>query len=162
MAVAQEWPPLTIPRSIFTSQIGMLDTEREDYARQLAGYAATLLVVSNGSDASRLQTRKILALALQLAPRCKEAIVLNFQLANRILPEATPTLAEADILAKLLFSRGKLLQQQDGEENQRLARIFIQLAAEMDPRNVDVVYASEVNRLDHGPVDWNALMSPSN
>jgi hypothetical protein len=38
-----------------------------------------------------------------------------------------------------------------------LARIFIELSAEMNPRSDDAVYASELQRLDHGPVDWSAL-----
>ncbi|MEY3897325.1 MAG: hypothetical protein RLZZ214_2846, partial [Verrucomicrobiota bacterium] len=44
-----------------------------------------------------------------------------------------------------------------GAENKRLARYFIQLAAEMDPKNEDAVYASEVQRLDHGALDWSPL-----
>jgi len=32
------------------------------------------------------------------------------------------------------------------------------LAAERDPRNEDAVYASELQRLDHGKVDWADLM----
>ena len=59
--------------------------------------------------------------------------------------------------ARLLFTRGQLLEKQGGDENGRLARLFIQLAATIDPRNEDAVYASEVHRLDHGPVDWAAV-----
>ena len=40
---------------------------------------------------------------------------------------------------------------------QLLARIFTELAAEMDPKNDDAVYASELQRLDQGGVDWSAL-----
>jgi hypothetical protein len=50
---------------------------------------------------------------------------------------------------------------QGGEENQRLARFFIQLAAELDPKNEDAVYASEVQRLDHGAVDWASITDPA-
>jgi hypothetical protein len=46
---------------------------------------------------------------------------------------------------------------QDGAENQKLARYFIQLASDLDPKNEDAVYASELQRLDKGPVDWNAI-----
>jgi hypothetical protein len=49
-----------------------------------------------------------------------------------------------------------LLQQQEGE-NRNLARYLIQLAAEIDPRNEDAVYASELIRLDTGMVDWTPL-----
>jgi hypothetical protein len=49
------------------------------------------------------------------------------------------------------------LKQQGGVENGLLARVFTELAAEMDPKNDDAVYASELQRLDHGSVDWAAL-----
>jgi hypothetical protein len=38
--------------------------------------------------------------------------------------------------------------------------MFVQLAANMDPRNEDAVYASEVHRLDHGEFDWSAITDP--
>jgi hypothetical protein len=53
------------------------------------------------------------------------------------------------------------LEKQGGEENKRLARYFIQLAAEIDPTNEDAVYASEVQRLDHGALDWGLLTDPA-
>ena len=155
------WKPLTIQKSIFTEQVGLLDTEREDYAGQLAAYAGECITREKGSQEALTQGRKVLALALQLSPRNKQAMVLNFQLAKGILPEAESSDMGTEALAKLLFARAEQLKKQSGEENQLLARIFTQLAAEMDPKNVDVVYASEINRLDFGPIDWNALIQPS-
>ena len=63
----------------------------------------------------------------------------------------------SEVLAGLLFARGQTLKQQGGAENGLLARIFTELAAEMDPKNDDAVYASELQRIDHGAVDWAAL-----
>jgi hypothetical protein len=63
-------------------------------------------------------------------------------------------------LARLLLTRGQLLEKQAGEENKILARYFIQLAAEIDPKNEDAVYASEVQRLDHGALDWKLITDP--
>ena len=50
-----------------------------------------------------------------------------------------------------------MLKKQGGAENALLSRIFIELAAEMDPKNDDAVYAAELQRLDNGNVNWNAL-----
>ena len=57
----------------------------------------------------------------------------------------------------MLLARGQSLEKQTSADNQSLGRVFIELAAQIDPKNEDAVYASEVNRLDHGPVDWNAV-----
>jgi len=35
--------------------------------------------------------------------------------------------------------------------------VFTELSAEMDPKNDDAVYASELQRLDGGGVDWSGL-----
>jgi hypothetical protein len=103
----------------------------------------------------------MLALALQLSPRNKRAVVVNFQLSKGILPDVVDSNYSQPVLARLILTRGQLLLKQGGEENQRLARFFIQLAAEMDPKNEDAVYASEVQRLDHGAVDWASITDPA-
>lgn len=156
------WAALNIQKSVFSAESGLLDQEREQYANQLANYATQLLVKETPTPVLMLEVRKVLALALQLSPRNKQAMVLNFQLAKDILPpkEAAVNAIEKEALAKLLFVRAEELKKQGGEENLKLSRYFTQLSAEMDPKNVDYVYASELNRLDHGPVDWEDLMHP--
>ncbi|MFT3992553.1 MAG: hypothetical protein QM680_14235 [Luteolibacter sp.] len=160
-AGAEEWHPLQITKSVFSPEIGLLDSEREDYANQLATYAANVVGPDNAVPPEMEQARKALALALQLSPRNKQAVVLNFQLAKGIFPKASGDVKSGrEALAKLLFARAELLKKQGGEENLKLSRYFAQLAAEMEPKNVDYVYASELNRIELGELDWNVLMNP--
>ncbi|MES2475582.1 MAG: hypothetical protein V4640_07360 [Verrucomicrobiota bacterium] len=155
--VGFSWDAPRVERSIFKRDLGMLDTEREEYATNLANLAANAVALAKASPASLADARRMLALALQLSPRNKRAVVVNFQLGKGVLPEKTETDYSPQVFARLILTRGQLLEKQGGEDNLTLARYFIQLAAELDPKNEDAVYASEVQRLDLGAVDWAAL-----
>jgi hypothetical protein len=135
----------------------MLDREREEYADNLSGYAANRVATAKASAASLAEARRLVALALHLSPRNRKALVLSFQLSRGVLPEEVPGDYRPGVLASLLFTRGQMLKQQGGAENALLARIFTELSAEMDPKNDDAVYASELLRIDHGAVDWESL-----
>ena len=154
------WEAPKVVASIFTQDLGMLDSEREEYATNLATIASNHLAKAKASPASLADARRLLALALQLSPRNKRAVVVNFQLTKGMLPEVTESVYSPSVFARLVLTRGQLLAKQGGEENQKLARYFIQLAAELDPKNEDAVYASEVQRLDHGGVDWSPVTDP--
>ena len=78
----------------------------------------------------------------------------NYQLNRGMVPAPVESDYSEEVLARLLFTRAQLLRKQGGQEDQLLARIFVELAAELDPRNEDAVYASELLRLDHGRIDW--------
>jgi hypothetical protein len=151
------WEPLKVVKSSFTRDLGMLDSEREEYATTLATLAVNQLVEAKASVPSLAEARRMLLLALHLSPRNKRAVVVNFQLSKGILPETSEGNYSPQVFARLLLTRGQLLEKQGGDENTRLARMFIQLASGLDAKNEDAVYASEVHRLDHGPVDWSSL-----
>ncbi|MFM2198834.1 MAG: hypothetical protein RLZZ505_2266 [Verrucomicrobiota bacterium] len=161
LCVAEEpkftWEPLNIKTSLFSANLLMLDSERDEYATNLASHAANMIAKDGASMASIKQGRRILALALHLSPRNKQALVTQFQLAKGIVPEKTDGDYSPQVLARLLLTRGQLLLQQQEGENRTLARYLIQLAAEIDPRNEDAVYASELIRLDTGTPDWTPL-----
>jgi hypothetical protein len=156
-----EWQGPKVVASIFSSDLGMLDSERDEYATNLAVHASNQVASHKASPGSLTVARRILALALQLSPRNKRAVVLNFQLSKGALPEHREASYSVPVLARLILTRGQLLFKQAGDENQKLARYLIQVAAEMDPENEDAVYASEIQRLDHGPVDWSAITDPT-
>lgn len=151
------WDPPKVPHSMFSKDVGMLDSEREEYATNLAIYASNMVSSNKGSTQSLADARRVMGLALHLSPRNKRAIVTSFQLTKGILPDAVQTNYSPSALARLLLTRGQLLEKQGGDENKKLARLFIHLAATMDPKNDDAVYASEVQRLDHGDVDWSPV-----
>jgi len=154
------WVPLKIQVSAFSSDLGMLDAERQEYATNLANCAATSILQAKASPASLELGRRLLTLALNLSPRNKRSIILNYQLGKGMLPEVAKGDYSPQVLARLLLTRGQLLTKQESAENLMLARLFFQVSAELDPKNEDAVYASEVDRLDHGNVDWTVLTRP--
>jgi hypothetical protein len=154
------WVSLKIQVSAFSRDLGLLDTEREEYATNLANCAATGVVQAKASPGSLEIARRLLCLALNLSPRNRRAIIINFQLTKGLLPEVAKGDYSPEVLTRLLLTRGQLLAKQEDAEDLLLARMFIQLAAELDPKNEDAVYASEVDRLDHGSVDWTFLTRP--
>jgi hypothetical protein len=158
---AFKWDAPKVAQSMFTPDLGMLDSERDEYATNLAQNAANRVAAEKASAASLAEARRMLGLALHLSPRNKKALVTGFQLGKGIMPEAAEGGYSPQAFARLLYSRGQLLEKQGGAENGKLARMFIQLAATMDPRNEDAVYASEVHRLDHGEIDWSAVTDPA-
>ena len=143
--------------SAFTAELGMLDSERDEYATNLATAASNSIATAKASPASLVLGRNLITLALHLSPRNKRALIVNFQLSKGILPEIAEGNYSLPVLARLIFVRSEVLTKQGGAENAKLARYFTQLAAELDPKNEDAVYASEMQRLDHGVVDWAAL-----
>ena len=151
------WAPLKIQVSAFSRDLGMLDAEREEYATNLANCAVTGIVQTKASPGSLEIARRLLSLALNLSPRNRRAIIINFQLTKGLLPEVAKGDYSPQVLTRLLLARGQLLAKQEDAEDLLLARMFIQLAAELDPKNEDAVYASEVDRLDHGSIDWTFL-----
>lgn len=156
-AAVFEWKPPVVARGVFTGELGMLDSERDDFATNLAIHAVNRVAASRATPPALAEARRMLALAQHLSPRNKRALIASFQLAKGILPEAVESNYSPESFARLLLTRGQLLEKQGGAENQRLARLFIDLAAEMDPTNEDAVYASELRRIDHGAVDWKAI-----
>lgn len=155
-----QWNAPKVTRSVFTEELGMLDSERDEYATNLAALAVNQVAAAKASVASLADARRMLALALQLSPRNKRAVVANFQLSKGIMPEPVEGGYTAQAFARLILTRGQLLEKQSGEENKRLSRYFVSLAASLDPKNEDAVYASEVQRLDHGAVDWSPITDP--
>lgn len=151
------WQAPRVAVSVFTHEMGLLATEREEYATNLATHASNSIARAKASLASLAAARRLVALALQLSPRNRRAVVLNFQLSKGMLPEIIESNYSPEVLGRLMLTRGQLLEKQGGPENQMLARYFIALAAEVDPKNDDAVYASEVQRLDHGAPDWAVL-----
>lgn len=150
------YKPPTVGVGIFT-ELEMLDKEREEYATSLAAYACNTVVASEASAASLADARRYLALALHLNPRNKQAVVVNYQLSKGIAPAKIASPYSPATLASLLLSRGQLLVKEKAEKDQLLGRIFITVAAELDSKNDDAVYESEMLRLDHKNVDWAKL-----
>lgn len=148
------WTEPRVGAGAFSDALGMLDRERDEYATNLAIHAINEVAKQKASAASLEKARRILALSLHLSARNRRALVANYQLKRGIVPQPVESDYSEEVLARLLFTRAQLLKKQGGQEDQLLARIFVELAAELDPRNEDAVYTSELIRLDHGRIDW--------
>jgi len=151
------WVPVQTHGKMFSRELGMMDAERDEYATNLVNFASNKVAAAKASPASLDQAKRFIALAMHLSPRNKRALVVNFQLSQGTLPEPVVVDFSPETLAKLIFTRAGLLAKQEGQENALVARMFVELSAQLDPKNEDAVYASEVQRLDHGAVDWTAL-----
>ncbi|MCH7225579.1 hypothetical protein [Haloferula sp. A504] len=151
------WIEPRVGAGVFSDDLGMLDREREEYANNLAIHAVNEVAKAKASAASLEVARRHLALSLHLAPRNRRALVANYQLSRGVVPQPIEGEYSSEVLARLLFTRAEVLKQQGGAENVLLARFFIDLSAELDPHNEDAVYASELQRLDHGRLDWKLL-----
>ncbi len=84
-------------------------------------------------------------------------MVVNFQLKQGILPEVKKGDYNPRTFSRLLLSRAKLLERHDNEREKLLARCFVELAALIDPRNEDAVFAYENQRIDSGEIDWRII-----
>lgn len=159
LALAEEkkidYKPPVVGAGIFSDKLGMMDKEREEYAVNIANYAGNRIVEARASPESLAQARRLLALSLHLSSRNRKAVVMNYQLEKGILPQKVDGDYSSEVLARLLLTRGQLLIKQTAEEDVLLGRCFIEVAAEMDVRNDDAVYASELLRMDNKKINWS-------
>ena len=151
------WDAPKIVASVFSESLGMMGSERDDYATNLADYATNLVISAKGDAASLALAHRAVALALQLSPKNKGATALNLQLSKGILPKPVEVGYHVTALARVLVSRGKLLVKQGGEENEQLARYFVQLGVEIDPTNYELARAAECLFPEKVAVDWERI-----
>lgn len=152
-----DYKPPVVEKVIFDESITMLDQERHEYSSNLAIYAANQLISKKASPQSLESARRILALALHLERRNRQALVVNFQLKQGVMPEIKKGDYNPRTFSRLLLARAKLLLRDDNERERLLAHCFVELAAIIDPRNEDAVFAYENQRIDVGDIDWRLL-----
>lgn len=145
----------------FNSQMflntAITDLERDDYATNLTLYAVSRIHSGEGDQASFDLARRLIALALNLSPRNRKGVVVNAQLKKGVLPELGAGGYDVKVFANLLYTRGKMIEQNVSDENLLLARYFIAFASMMDPRNEDIIFEAEIRRIDHGEINWEEL-----
>lgn len=152
-----QYKPPVINKRLFGEDLSMVDNERDEYATNLAAYAVKVIKEAQGDQASLDTARRVLALALHLSHRNKKCLVVNVQLKRGIMPEDVAIDYAPDVFARLLLTRGQLLEKRERAGDAMVARYFIELAAGIDPRNEDAVYEAEIRRIDHGEMDWTRL-----
>ena len=155
-----EWAPLKVTQSLFPREMGLLDSEREEYANHLVGLAVNRIREAPKAEANLTLARRMMALALHLSPRNKRAVVANFQLGKGILPEPIAADLLPQSFSRLLLARGQTLEKQGGDANLLLARYLYELATDLDPKNEDAIYLCELRRLERGELKWSDLTDP--
>lgn len=136
----------------------MLAQERDDYATTLARFAIESAHLEPANKDNMSGVRRFIAFALHLSPRNRTAVVSNHQFGRGLMPEHKEADYSRTVFARLLLTRGRLLKRQKSEADQFVGRCFIELAAELDPRNEEAVYDSEIQKLDEQEVDWSLFM----
>ncbi|MGB1259000.1 MAG: hypothetical protein ACPG6P_03015 [Akkermansiaceae bacterium] len=152
-----EYRAPSINMRLFGNDLALANTERQEYATNLGAYVVNIIQASKGDQASLDRARRILGLALHLSPRNKKCVVINAQLKRGLMPDNVVADYEPNVFAKLLLTRAQLLEKQEGATNEQLARYFIELAADINPRNEDAVYESEIRKIDKGALSWETL-----
>ena len=147
-----------VEKALFGDDV-MLAAERKSYATNLATYAANLVSAKGAAKEALMSARRILALSLNLERRNKQAMVVNFQLRQGVMPKVKVGDYNPRTFSRLLMARAKLLLKgREGTKKERLlARYFIDVAAHIDPRNEDAVFECETQRIDFGDLDWGLL-----
>lgn len=147
---------LEIRKSLF-GDFSMLAQERDDYATTLTRLALENVHVDPNDEKGIAEARRLIALALHLSPRNRTAVVSNHQLGKGLLPEKKEADYSRLVFARLLLTRGRLLKEQKGEADQFVGRCFIELAAQLNPRNEEAVYDFEIQKFDNKEVDWSVF-----
>lgn len=153
-----QWQPLKIAKSRFPRSVSMMDEVREDYATNLAALAVIQLRERKGDKVARELAMRMMSVALHLSPRNKMALVVNVQLGRGVVPQAPVVDREAKAFSVLMRTTAQVLEKQGGRENIMVAGYLFQLATDLDPKNEDAIYLSELYRINHGEVDWGSLL----
>lgn len=157
-AADAKYESLDIRRSLFPAEkLQMADAVRDDFSRNCAILAANKVAIEGRTEESLSQARKLLSLALQLNPRAKKAVVVNFQLERGVKPNREEVNYSNEVFAGLLHSVAKRLVEAGGKENVTMAAAFFNLAVDLDPKNEEIIYSQQLHEIDHGEFDWNSL-----
>lgn len=143
---------IVLKHGMFSRELGMLDTERDEYASHLAAQAANQLAGGEKGQAGRL-----LVLAKLLSPRNKRVLAVDSFVEQGTKPERVKDAFTPESLARLLLTRGKLLVDEKGAESHWVGRAFVELAVELDPKNRQAVRERENLEFDFGEMDWSLL-----
>lgn len=143
-----------LKRGMFSRELGMMDTERDEYASHLAAQAANKLVAGDGDG---VQALRLLSLAKRLSPRNKRTQSVDALVRVGEKPKPVEDAFTPLSLAQLLLTRGKLLLNEEGAENHWVGRAFVEMAAELDPKNTLATKAREEQAFDFGKMDWSSL-----
>lgn len=150
----------SIEESLFTAdKVGMLELECKDIAESLAGVAMERFEKRRHEWTKKeaVLAEKIVVLARHLDPRCKIATEMDKAFASGAAVESRWEKKRVVVLVETLVLRAKLLRATGKADDVRLAACFLDVAAEIDPKNENAIYAFEIFRRDVGSVNWDVV-----
>ncbi len=139
------------------NELGLMTIERDRLANEIAAYVSNRFADGSKEHKDLALASRMLAVALQLNPRNRIAVVGNFKLSRGMATPAVKSEYASDLLADFLYVRSKVLQEQGGVANALLAGYLLAFAVEIDADNEDAIYDLEIMRLDGRTVDWDLL-----
>jgi hypothetical protein len=159
-----QYQKVEVSKSVF-GDFSMMVQERDEYATNLTKLA--LLTIHEFAEEPEklnehmLTIQREIALALNLSPRNRLAVISNHQLGRGLLPPKPELDYSQKVFARLLLTRGQLLKKKDGASDRLAGSFFVELSAILDPRNEDAIYEYEMQKIDGDAVDWSSLLSES-
>lgn len=146
-----------VVKSQFSEQLGMLNREREEYARNIAIYAVNRVAAEERKGHSLGVARRLIGFSLHLSPRNSTAVALDLRLKEGEVPAIIQSEYSDAAFAGLMIERSKSLFQQGGAENTMLGFYLVELAALIDPENKKVIKALELQRIQKGAMSWRGF-----
>ena len=146
-----------VVKSRFSDQLGMLNREREEYARNIVIYASNRAAAEERKGHSLLIARRLIGLSLHLTPKNSSAVNLDRRLKDGEIPPKTQSEYSDSAFSGLMLERSKSLLQQGGNENAMLSLYLVELAAMIDPKNKEVINAVELQRIEKGSLSWQVF-----
>ena len=126
-AFAARYEAPVVDRALFGDDV-MLAAERKSYATNLATYVANMVSSKGAAKDVLLSARQILALALHLERRNKQAMVVNFQLRQGVMPKVKVGDYNPRTFSRLLMARAKLLLKGgEGSKKERLLGRYLSM-----------------------------------
>ncbi|MBK1792044.1 hypothetical protein [Persicirhabdus sediminis] len=148
-----------IDKTLLLNTLSMQDKERDDYATNLAAFAAQQVIDHQGDPKSLDLARRVLGLSLHLSFRNRAALICNRQLEQGLMPDPIRTTFSPPVLSNILLERGLMLRELKGAMDPLVGRYFVALAAEINPRNQDALFENEILTLDEGETNWAKVAS---
>lgn len=136
-----------VPAALFTQQkTALLDVECERVASFLARYAAETYsaAVLRGEAKALTQGRLLLTVSLHLVPLNANAVHCADCWSEGRAPVLAPPGEDVRVFSNFLLTAAKRQGGAEGSPRELLGRVFVRLAADLDPENEEAIYASEL------------------
>lgn len=143
-----------VTQSCFESGLGMLDRERERFAKNIAVYAGNRVAADKRGKHSLAIARRLIGLSLHLAPKNAVAGALDRRMSDGGVPVREKPEYSNEAFSEVLLARGKDLRKENANDV-LFSRCLVELAALVNPDNKEAIRAMELQKIQYGEVAWS-------